>query len=130
MILILRWLLNAAFLLLLSQILPGFEVASIYTAIVTAAVLGILNAIVRPILILLTLPINFLTLGLFTFVINAFIILFVSTFIKGFVVSGLGVAIVAAALLWLFSWATNLLLQEDDNFRTFWHIERKDDQGK
>ena len=124
MILILRWLLNSAFLLILSQILPGFTLESPYAAIIAAAFIGILNAIARPILIILTLPINFLTLGLFTLIINALIILFLATFVKGFYVDNLMIAIFAGILLWLFSWTTNFLFQDDKSFRSFWHVER------
>lgn len=130
MILILRWLLNSAFLLILSQILPGFTLESPYSAIVAAAFIGILNAIARPILILLTLPINFLTLGLFTFIINALIISFVATFVKGFYVENLAIAILAAILLWLFSWATNLIFRDDKGIKSFWHIEKLDHRRK
>ena len=119
---ILRWFLNSAFLLLLSQILPGFELKSIYSALLAAFFIGILNAIVRPILILLTLPINFLTLGLFTFFLNAILILFVASFLKGFDVKNLTVAIVAGALMWLFSFLTNYIFR--DNNKTFWYSRR------
>ncbi|MFH1749472.1 MAG: phage holin family protein [bacterium] len=122
MTLLLRWLLNSAFLLLLSQILPGFILETPYAAIIAAAFIGVLNAIARPILIILTLPINFLTLGLFTFFINALIILFVATFVKGFYVENVSVAILAAILIWLFSWGTNMIMKDDKNVKSFWHV--------
>ena len=130
MFLILRWLLNSAFLLLLAQILPGFTLENPYSAIIAAAFIGILNAIVRPILILLTLPINFLTLGLFTFILNALIILFVSSIVKGFYVENLAIATLAGVLLWLFSWLTNWLLREDQNSKIFWQIHRGQNRRK
>ena len=119
---ILRWFLNSAFLLLLSQILPGFELKSIYSALLAAFFIGILNAIVRPILVLLTLPVNFLTLGLFTFFLNAILILFVASFLKGFNVENLTVAIAAGAGMWLFSFITNYIFR--DNNKAFWHTGR------
>lgn len=122
MFLLLRWLLNSAFLLLLSQILPGFILETPYAAIIAAAFIGVLNAVARPILIILTLPINCLTLGLFTFFINAVIILFVATFVKGFYVESVSVAILAAILIWLFSWGTNMIMKDDKSMRSFWHI--------
>ncbi len=122
MALFLRWLLNSAFLLLLSQVLSGFTLETPYAAIVAAAFIGVLNAVARPILIILTLPINFLTLGLFTFFINAIIILFVATFVKGFYVQSVGVAIFAAMLIWIFSWITNTIMQDDNRVKNFWHV--------
>ena len=72
-----------------SYLLPGIHLYNFSTAIVVAVVLSLLNIIVKPILIILTLPINILTLGLFTFVINALIILLVSSLVPGFFVDGL-----------------------------------------
>lgn len=75
-------------LLLAAYIIPGIAVSSLYIALVAALILGLLNAIVRPILIILTLPITIITIGLFVFVINAVLFLFVASFIEGFDVSG------------------------------------------
>lgn len=97
--LIIRLLINALVILLISQLLPGFAVASIYTAIVVSIVLAIVNVTLKPILILLTLPINILTLGLFTFVINAILLLFIASIVKGFEISGFWVALVASLLI-------------------------------
>lgn len=82
--LIFRLLLNALFLLMASYVINGVEVNSFYAAIITAIFLGLINALIRPILIVLTLPINVLTLGLFTLVINGLLVLFVASFVKGF----------------------------------------------
>lgn len=84
--LILRWLLSALALVLAAELVPGIEVTGLYPALVAALVLGFLNVLIRPILIILTLPITILTLGLFTFVINALLFWFVASFIEGFVV--------------------------------------------
>ncbi len=86
--LLLIWLINAAALLLLPYLLPSVHVDSFYTALITALVLGLVNAVIRPILVLLTLPITVLTLGLFILVINALMFWFVASFIKGFSVEG------------------------------------------
>lgn len=112
--LLLRWLINALALLLVARLVPGFEVASFYTALIVALVLGLVNAVIRPILIFLTLPITVLTLGLFIFVINAAMILLVSTFVKGFEVAGFGPAFIASLVLWLISLVTNLLLRSTE----------------
>jgi putative membrane protein len=82
-----------------SYLLPGIHVSSFMAALVTAVVLGILNAIMRPILILLTLPINILSLGLFTLVINAFVILIASLLVSGFTVDGFWWALLFSIIL-------------------------------
>ncbi len=107
---LLRWLINALALLLVARIVPGFSVESFYIALIVALVLGLVNATIRPLLIILTLPVTILTLGLFTFVINALLILFVSTFIQGFEVVSFAAAFSAGLILWLISLITNGLL--------------------
>ncbi len=111
---LLRWLINTLFLLLLAYLLPGVSISSFYIALIISLVLGIVNAVIRPILIILTLPINVITLGLFTLVINGLLVLFVSSFIRGFEVAGLWWAIIFSVFLWLCSWATNVLLDPRD----------------
>lgn len=94
-----RWLVNAVVLLLLPYVLKGVRVDGPVAAVVAAAVLGIVNAVIRPVLLLLTLPLNILTLGLFTFVINALMLLLVATVVPGFEVRGFWVALVASVLV-------------------------------
>ena len=110
--LILRWLINALALLALTQIVTGFAIDTFYHALIAALVLGLLNAIVRPVLLLLTLPINLVTLGLFTFVINAGLIWFMSTFIKGVEVTNFWAAIFVAIVLWAVGVITNFFLKQ------------------
>lgn len=112
MTLILRWIINAVALLAITQVLPGFVVENFYYALVAALILGLINAVIRPVLIILTLPINVLTLGLFTFVINALLIWFVSTFIQGFDIDSFLTALAAAILLWAVSVVTNWLIKQ------------------
>lgn len=88
MIIIARILVTALGLLLAAYIVPGIVVSSLYIAVIAAVVLGVLNLIARPILIVLTLPITILTLGFFIFVINAALFLFAASFIDGFTVDG------------------------------------------
>lgn len=107
---LLRWLISALALMLVAYLVPGITVASFYTALILALVLGFLNAIVRPILLFLTLPITILTLGLFALVINAGIFLFTASIIKGFAVDGFWAAFVGSLVLWLFNWLLNSLL--------------------
>lgn len=112
MTLILRWIINAVALLAITQVLPGFVVENFYYALVAALVLGLINAVIRPVLLILTLPINIITLGLFTFVINALLIWFVSTFIQGFNIDSFLTALAAAILLWAVSVVTNWLIKQ------------------
>jgi putative membrane protein len=82
--LLFKWLASAVAILIAGLLIPGVKVAGAWSALILALVLGLLNISVKPLLILLTLPINILTLGLFTFVINALIIMLASSIVKGF----------------------------------------------
>ena len=108
--LILRWIINALALLALPYLFESIGVDSLYTAMTTALVLGLVNALIRPVLILLTLPINILTLGLFTFVINGLLFWFVASFVKGFFVAGFWPAVAGAIVYSVISWALSGLV--------------------
>lgn len=110
MYIILRWVINALALLLVTNIVSGFNIDGFYPALIAALLLGFVNAIIRPILLLLTLPINILTLGLFTFVVNALMLWFVATIVKGFDITSFSTAIFAAIILWLIGMVTNAFL--------------------
>ena len=97
--LLVRWLVNAIALLIVAYFIPYVHVTSFKGALIAALVLGIINAIIRPILILLTLPIQILTLGLFTFVINAALFWFVGQLGIGLVVNGFLGAFLGAIVL-------------------------------
>lgn len=107
MILITRLLLIALALLLLSEYIPGITITGLYPAIIAAVILGLLNAIVRPILIILTLPITILTLGLFIIVINAALFAFAASFIAGFSVSGFWTAVLGSVIISFVSTLSN-----------------------
>ncbi len=111
--LLLRWLLNALALLIVSSLVLGFQIDSFFAALIVALVLGLVNAFIRPILLLLTLPITIFTLGFFALVINALMILLVSNIVKGFTVTGFWPAFWGAIVLWLISWGSNYLLQSE-----------------
>ncbi len=96
---ILRMLLTAAVAFGLASVLPGIHIENFWTAIVVVFVLAILNILVKPVLIILTLPITLLTFGLFLFVINALIILLAGKFIDGFIVDGFWWALIFSLLL-------------------------------
>lgn len=95
--------LSAIALLVVTYFVPGFHVASFTTALVVALILGIINAFIKPVLLILTLPITIVTLGLFTFVLNAIILLLVSRFVPGFTINGFVPALIGAVVLWLIS---------------------------
>lgn len=112
--LILRWLINAVALLAATQLVAGFHVSSFYAALIAALVLGLLNALVRPLLILLTLPLTIVTLGLFTFVINALMVWFMSSFVKGVEVTGFLPALMVSLILWAVGTLTGAALHSAD----------------
>lgn len=93
-----RWLLLAAALLLVSYVYPGVTVASFTSALLAAFVLGLLNTLVRPLLVLLTLPVTVLTLGLFLFVINALMFWAAAGVLNGFNVTGFGAALIGSLI--------------------------------
>jgi putative membrane protein len=108
--LLLVWLINALALLALPYVVPSVQVDSFYTALIAALVLGFVNTLLRPLLVLLTLPVTVLTLGLFIFVINGLLFYFVASFVKGFSVAGFGSAVLGAIVYALISWAASTLV--------------------
>ena len=108
--LLIVWLINAAALFALPYLMSSIKVDSPVTALIAALVLGLINTLIRPLLILLTLPINILTLGLFTFVINGLLFWFVASFVGGFVVTGFWPAVGGAIVYGLLSWALSALV--------------------
>lgn len=111
--LLLRILLSALAVVVLSKILPGVGVDSYWTAILVAIVLSLLNFIVKPLLILFTLPVTILTLGLFLLIINALIILLADYLVPGFDVNGLWWALLFSLLLSILQSILFSLLKED-----------------
>jgi putative membrane protein len=105
-----RWIVNAAALLLVAYLYPGVQVESFLSAALAALVLGLVNAFVRPLLIILTLPVTLLTLGLFLFVINALLFWFVAEIVHGFSVSGFGAALLGSILYSLITLVTSWIL--------------------
>ena len=107
-----RWAFNAVALWVVAQFIRGIAIADLPTLLWTAALLGLVNALIRPILLLVTLPLNILTLGLFTFVVNAVMLLLVDALVAGFHIAGFGTALLAAVLLaivgGLLSWLVRL----------------------
>jgi putative membrane protein len=108
--LLLAWLINAFALVAVAYLMPGISVASFTTALIAALVLGLINAVVRPVLVLLTLPVTIITLGLFIFVLNGLLFWFVGSFIQGFVVQGFWSGVFGAIVFSLISWLLSALL--------------------
>ncbi|GAA4065304.1 phage holin family protein [Amphibacillus indicireducens] len=105
--------LNAIALLLVAKVFSGFHLESFAVAIIASLILAILNAVVKPILLLFTLPINLLTLGLFTFVINAVTLMLTQALIgSDFVIDSFGVAILAAIVLSVINLILNKLVKD------------------
>jgi putative membrane protein len=107
MSLILRWLLNTLALFVVAYIVPNFYYRDLVSLAIAALVLGLLNALVRPILFVLTLPLTIVTLGLFLFVLNAIMLELTAWLVPGFDIDGLGWAIVGAIVLTLVSLVTD-----------------------
>lgn len=101
---------NTIAVLLTAYILPGIHIATFWTALLVAIVLGIVNAILRPIIFILTLPINILTLGLFSFVIMGLLVYLVSAIVPGFKVDNFWWAILFAIIVALINWILNAFL--------------------
>ena len=108
--LLLRWFLLAAALLLVAHLYPGVKVASFGSALLAAFVLGLLNTLVRPLLVLLTLPVTVITLGLFVLVINAAMLALVAWVFEGFTIAGFWPALFGAIIVGLTGWLASALV--------------------
>ncbi|MDQ5928225.1 MAG: putative rane protein [Patescibacteria group bacterium] len=111
--LLIRLLINALAILLIAYLVPGVAVTGFYTALIVAVVLGLLNLVIKPLILLLTLPITIITLGLFTFVINALLFWFVGTVVKGFSVEGFIPAFIGALILTVVGWIGHSITSND-----------------
>jgi len=109
-VLIIKWLIMTASVMIAAYVIPGVTVRSFFSALWVALFLGIVNMLLKPFLILITLPINILTLGLFTFVINGVIILLASSIVKGFQVSGFWIAVLFSIVLSIINYLMNLMI--------------------
>jgi len=110
---VLRLLLTAGVFLGVSHFLPGFHVDTFQTALLAAVVFGLMNALVKPILVLLTLPVTFLTLGLFLLVINAVVMGLTAYLVPGFSIAGMAAALAGWLLVSVGSWMVSWLLKSD-----------------
>ena len=113
--LLLVWALNAVALLLVPYVIPGVHIESFFSALVAVLVLGLVNTVVRPIFVLLTLPVTVLTLGLFLFVINALMFWFVGDILSGFRVNGFFSALFGSIVYSVASWLFSSIVQSKKN---------------
>lgn len=110
---ILKWAVSTAALAVAAWVVKGIIIESGWALFVAALVIGLLNAFLKPIVIILTLPLNILTLGLFTFVINAIMILLASEVVKGFTVNGFWAALTGAIIMSAASFILNLFIRDN-----------------
>jgi putative membrane protein len=108
--LLLVWLINTVALIAVAYLMPSISVSSFGAALIAALVLGLVNAVVRPVLILLTLPVTVLTLGLFIFVLNGLLFWAVGSWLEGFTVGGFWAGVLGAILFSIVSWALSALV--------------------
>ena len=110
--LLIVWLVNTVSLIAVAYLMPSIRVADFTTALIAALVLGLVNAVIRPVLVLLTLPVTLLTLGLFILVINGLLFWFVGSFVKGFVVEGFWAGFLGAIIFSVISWLLSSLVMK------------------
>lgn len=110
---LLVWLVNTLALIAVAYLMPSISVASFGSALVAALILGLVNAVIRPVLFVLTLPVTVLTLGLFIFILNGLLFWFVGSFIEGFEVRGFWSGVLGAILFSIVSWALSALVLKD-----------------
>ena len=108
---VLAWVVNTLALIAVAYLMPSITVSSFGAALVAALVLGLVNAIVRPVLVLLTLPVTILTLGLFIFVLNGLLFWMVASWLEGFHVAGFWSGVLGAILFSIVSWLLSALVQ-------------------
>jgi putative membrane protein len=131
LVLIVRWLVITVAILIAATIVPGIRVESLTTAVIAAAILGIINTFLRPVLLILTLPLTILTLGVFTFILNALMLLLVSYFVPEFKVDGFFSAFLGALIISIVSWIANRFINRPDGSNRqkpdYIDLERGDD---
>jgi putative membrane protein len=114
LIILTRWLIITVAILVASAILPGIHVESLLTAIVAAAILGVINTFLRPVLLILTLPLTILTLGVFAFILNALMLLLVAYFVPGFEIEGFLWAFLGSLIISIVNWIVNRFINRPD----------------
>ncbi len=124
--LLIRWLVLTVAIIVASYLIRGIEVNGFFSAFFAAAILGVLNVFFRPILLILTLPINILTLGFFTFIINAVLLKMASGVISGFVVHGFWSAVFGGLIISVVTWLLNSFINDQGRVG-YTDLRRRDD---
>jgi putative membrane protein len=110
---LIKWLCLAVSIMAAAYLIPGVAISGVYTALILAVVLSLINLIIKPILIIITLPVNILSLGLFTFVINALLIMLAGSIVEGFAVDGFLTALFFSIVLSVINYILGKLLDRD-----------------
>jgi putative membrane protein len=129
-LIITRWLIITMAILVASMLVPGIKVDSLTTAIIAAALLGLINVFIKPVLLILTLPLSILTLGVFTFIINALMLELVAYFVKGFEVQSFLAAFLGSLIISIVTWFANYFINikpEKPERQDFIDLEKGDD---
>jgi putative membrane protein len=128
---LLRWSINLLAMVIAGSLIPGIRIQNLGIGILAAGIFGIVNAVIRPVVLILTLPINLLTLGLFTLVINAAMLKLVAELVPGFEINSFGAAFLGALLISVISWTVNIFIGSDGSFVFIRRVsKRDDDQGR
>ncbi len=110
---LLRWSMNLLALIIAAAMINGIRIQSMEMGVLAAGILGVINAVIRPVVLILTLPINVLTLGLFTLVINAAMLKLVSVLVPGLVIDSFRAAFLGAIIISVISWILNIFIGGD-----------------
>ena len=127
--LFLRWAINLLALMVAGSMIKGIRIESLAMGIAAAGFLGIVNAVIRPVVLILTLPINLLTLGFFTLVINAIMLMLVAEIVPGFVIERFGSAFLGALLISFISWIINVFVAGDGKVVFIKGVNTHDDRA-
>ena len=123
---VLRWSINLLALVVAGSMINGIRIESIGMSVVAAGILGLVNAVIRPVVLILTLPINLLTLGLFTLVINALMLELVAAVVPGFIIEGFWAAFWGALVISVVSWLVNLFVGGDGRMVYIRKVKREE----
>ena len=126
---LLRWSMNLLALMVAASLIKGIRIDGVAMGILAAGILGVVNAVIRPLVMLLTLPITILTLGLFTLVINAVMLQIVASLVPGFTIETFSAALVGALIISLISWVLNIFVSGDGKV-VYIRTSRKDGDGR
>jgi len=124
---LLRWSINLLALVIAGSVMPGIRIESLEMGVIAAGILGIVNAVIKPVVLILTLPINLLSLGLFTLVVNAAMLLLVAAMVPGFVVENFRTAFWGAIIMSLISWLVNIVVGGDGRIFCFKRVSKGDE---